>query len=88
MTEYADLEIGRHRRDAGVYVIEFRFSQPNNEADVRLDQGQSAQATFDLAELRNLEYDPAAYGQKLTQSFFAEPVVQTARAGTCEAPDR
>jgi hypothetical protein len=80
MTEYADLEIGLHRRDAGMYVIEFRFSQPNSEADVRLDQGQSAYATFDLAEFKNLEYDPAAYGQKLTQSFFAEPAVQTAFA--------
>ncbi len=48
MTEFADLEIGLHRRDASVYVIEFRFSQPNSEADVRLDQGQSAQAAFDL----------------------------------------
>ena len=80
MTEYADLEIGLHRRDAGVYVIEFRFSQPNSEADVRLDQGQSAYATFDLAELKNLEYDPAAYGQNLTRSFFTEPAVETAFA--------
>ena len=80
MTEYADLEIGLHRRDIGVYVIEFRFSQPNSEADVRLDQGQTAFATFDLAELKTLEYDPAAYEQKLTQSFFAEPAVQAAFA--------
>ncbi len=30
------------------------------------------------AELISLVYDPAAYGQNLTQSFFAEPAVQTA----------
>ncbi len=40
MAEYADLEIGLHRRDAGTYTIDFRFSQPNSEADVRLGQGQ------------------------------------------------
>ena len=80
MTEYADLEIGLHRRDAGTYTIEFRFSQPNSEADVRLDQGQPAQAAFDLVELKSLADDPLAYGTCLTQSFFAEPAVQTAFA--------
>ena len=80
MTEYADLEIGLHRRDAGTYTIEFRFSQPNSEADVRLGQGQPAQAAFDLVELKSLADDPLAYGTCLTQSFFAEPAVQTAFA--------
>ena len=80
MAEYADLEIGLHRRDAGMYTIEFRFSQPNSEADVRLGQGQPAQAAFDLVELKSLADDPPTYGKCLTQSFFAEPAVQTAFA--------
>ncbi len=80
MVEYADLEIGLHRRDAGSYSIEFRFSQPNSEADVRLGQGQTFQAAFNRNEFKNLTYDPSAYGRKLTQSFFAEPSVQTAFA--------
>src|SRR5512135_3466717 len=80
MADYADLEIGLHRRDAGTYAIEFRFSQPNSEADVRLGQDQPVQAAFDLGELASLVYDPASYGQNLTRSFFAEPAVQTAFA--------
>lgn len=80
MMEFADLEIGLHRRDAGAYAIEFRFSQPNSETEVRLGQAQPAQATFDLDELIGLVYDPLAYGQALTQSFFTETAVRTAFA--------
>src|SRR5512136_243107 len=80
MAEYADLEIGLHRRDAGSYAIEFRYSQPNSEADVRLGQGQLTQAAIDLNGLAQLIFDSAAYGQSLTQSFFGEPAVQTAFA--------
>ena len=80
MTEYADLEIGLHRRDSVSYTVEFRFSQPNSEADVRLGQGQPVQAALDLGKLAILAHDPATYGQNLTRSFFAEPAVQTAFA--------
>jgi hypothetical protein len=80
MAEYADLEIGLHRREVDSYAIEFRFSQPNSEADVRLGEGQLAQATIDLNALTQLTSDSVAYGQSLTQSFFAEPAVQTAFA--------
>ena len=79
MTEFADLEIGLHRRDSGAYTVELRFSQPNSEADVRLIQAQPAQAAFDLDELISLVYDPEAYGQRLTQSFFGA-AIQTAFA--------
>lgn len=76
--EYADLEIGLHRRDARSYAIEFRFTQPNSEADIRLAQSQPAQAAFDLTELGNLAYDPAAYGARLTDCLFADTAVRTA----------
>ena len=36
MTDYADLEIGLHRRDADSYGVELRFSQPKSDAEVRL----------------------------------------------------
>ncbi len=78
MTEYADLEIGLHRRSAGAYAIEFRYSQPNSEADVRFDQGQPAEASFDLSELDQLVLDPAAYGRKLTDLLFGETAVDNA----------
>jgi len=78
MTDYADLEMGLHRRDTGSYAVEFRFSQPNSEADVSLGQGQLALAEFDLAELNRLAHDPSAYGQELSRSLFADPDIKTA----------
>ncbi len=80
MTEYADLEIGLHRRDAGSYAVEFRFSQPNSEADVRLGNGQAAQVVFDLDALNDLAYEPDAYGKKLTEMLFADASIRTAFA--------
>ena len=58
MTEYADLEIGLHRRDVGSYSVEFRFNQPNSETDVRLSNNHPAQVHFDLDALNDLEYEP------------------------------
>ena len=80
MTEYADLEIGLHRRDAASYTVEFRFSQPNSEADVRLGNGQPAQVEFDLDALNSLAYEPDAYGEKLTQMLFTDASIRTAFA--------
>ena len=48
MDKYADLEIGLHRREAGTYVVDFRFNQPESETDIRLTQGV---AEFDLDAL-------------------------------------
>jgi hypothetical protein len=78
MSNYAELEIGLHRRDAGSYSVEFRFSQPESEADVRLAQSQSTQVTFDFDQLRELAFDAEAYGKKLTQDFFADETVGNA----------
>ncbi|MGW8249904.1 MAG: CHAT domain-containing protein, partial [Anaerolineales bacterium] len=80
MTEYADLEIGIHRRDAGSYAVEFRFSQPNSEADIRIGQDEAVYAAIDLAELNQASHTPAEYGRKLTESFFSNPKLQTAFA--------
>ena len=78
MNNYAELEIGLHRRDAGSYSVDFRFSQPESETDVRLAQGQSTQVTFELDQLQDLVFDADAYGKKLTQDFFADPTVKNA----------
>lgn len=80
MSEFADLEIGLHRRDVGSYAVEFRYSQPDSEADVRLSQDQPAQVDLDVEELEQLEYDPGDYGRQLTQFFFADKRVETAFA--------
>ncbi len=80
MSSTADLEVGLHRYDSQQYVVEFRFSPPNSEGDVRLGQGDAMLAQFDLAQLRSLLYDPLAYGQALTAGLFADPKVKSAFA--------
>jgi len=80
MNEYADLEVSLHHREPGSYTVEFRFTQPNSDADIRLCQGQPAQTSLDIEELNKFAYDPVAYGKRLTQQFFADPVIQTAFA--------
>jgi len=80
--EYADLEIGLHRRDASSYTIEFRFSQPSSDADVRIAADQPSQVNIDLIALNRLANTPSAYSQKLTELFFANAVVQSAFAQT------
>jgi len=61
MTSYADLEIALHRREADSYAVELRFNPPDGEGEVRLIQGGSALAQFDLAGLRALALDVPAY---------------------------
>lgn len=78
MSEFADLEIGLHRRDASSYAVEFRFSQPDSEAVVSIGRGHQAHVYFDLEELNELAYDPDAYGQKLTQFLFSDGEVKNA----------
>jgi hypothetical protein len=80
MSEYADLEIGLHRRDEGSYAVEFRFSPPGSEAVVSIGHAHQAQVSFDLEALRGLAYDPQAYGLKLTHSLFGDPAVRSAFA--------
>jgi hypothetical protein len=94
MNEYAELEISLHRHDSGTYALEFRYSQPESDADVRLGQGKPALAEFDFAKLRSQAFDAAAYGQTLTASLFADPAVQVAfgqaraSAGSLDLPLR
>ncbi len=70
--ECADLEVSLTRRDAGLYAIEMRFTQPGSEADVRLETGagEAAMAHIDLAALREQLLDADAYGATLGAALF------------------
>ena len=78
MKPSAGLEISLHRHDAESYQVEFRFSQPDSDADIRLGQGELSLIQLDLDALQTLAYDPAAYGKQLTEFFFADPQVKSA----------
>ena len=77
MVSTADLEIGLHRREADSYSVDFRFSQPESDADVRLGQGT---ARFDFPGLLKLSANSQEYGKALSDSLFADPAVQTSFA--------
>lgn len=74
-SECADLELSLTRRDAGLYALEMRFTQPGSEADVRLEGGPTGPAlvSLDFAALREQLLDPAAYGRTLGAALFAAP---------------
>lgn len=72
MTDFADLELGIHQREAGVFTVEMRFSQPGSDADIRIGQGRPASVQFDFQSLLQKSEDPSAYGAALTQSLFAD----------------
>lgn len=78
MTNYADLEISLHRHSTETYAVEFRFSQPDSDADIRLASGEPALAQLEIEKLNQLIYDPAEYGYTLTQNLFGDPAVQSA----------
>lgn len=75
MPDYADLEIGVHRRDGTTYSVEMRFSRPGDDTDQRFDP---APAHFDLAALRAAELDLTRYGTELAAMLFAEASAQSA----------
>ncbi len=77
MTDYTDLEIGLHRRDAGSYAVEMRFSRPDSETDNRL-LSATPTAQFDFDALLQHSLDDARYGQLLTDSLFADAELQGA----------
>lgn len=80
MSLYADLELSLHRLDAASYQVDFRFSQPESDADIRLSQSEQVRAVFDLEKLSELFYDPARYGNELTRGMFSSEALRTAFA--------
>ena len=84
-THLADLEIGLHRHDPESYSVEMRFTPPDSDAEVRLVRGDLATAQFDLAALRELALDPAAYGHALGQGLFGDATDSEVRAAFDQA---
>lgn len=80
MNEYADLELGLHRFEAGHYAVEMRFSMPGSEADTRLGQDNPVLVSLNVDELRELISDPREYAAALTKALFAPPELQVAFA--------
>ena len=77
MKRSAKLEISLHHHDAETYLVEFRYSQPESDADIRLGQSEPTLVHVDLEMLQSLAYDPASYGKQLTEFFFADPQVRS-----------
>jgi hypothetical protein len=77
MADYADLEIGLHRRDVATYSVDLRFTRPKDDADVRPKQGT---VQFDRDRLLTLAGDLTAYGKLLSDSLFADADLKAAFA--------
>lgn len=69
---YAELEIGLHRREAELYDVELRFSNPASEAEISPVRGKT---TIDPQALLPLQLSPQEYGLALGSRLFADPAV-------------
>ena len=76
MSDYADLELGLHRFEAGAYVVELRFSLPGSDSDTRLGQGEEIHINLDTALLNTLL--PDEYGKTLSEALFASADLKAA----------
>ena len=72
MTAYADLELGL-LGDLQGWSIQLRFNQPGGAPEVAFHKEDAFR--LDLAELRENELDPDAYGRLLGERLFADPDV-------------
>ncbi len=80
MSLYADLELSLQRAEGPAWQVDFRYSQPESDADIRIPQVQPVEALFDLPKLAGLLVDPAEYAAELTRSFFASEALRIAFA--------
>ena len=78
MNPPADLELGLHRFDAENYSVEFRFSLPDSDTEVRVGQAQPALFQFDHSKLLSQANVPDEYGKSLAQALFADPAIKSA----------
>jgi hypothetical protein len=81
------LEICLRRRQAGVYSVEFRYSEPGSAADVRQGAGQASDIHLNLAQLQ-FQVIPTAYSQSLTQVVFEPEGVRSAFTRARDAAGR
>ncbi len=68
-----DVKIALRRRDGESYSVELSSTQPDSDAEIVSEQ--PGVARFDRAALQQLELDPVAYGQALSEALFASPSV-------------
>src|SRR5687768_3236665 len=71
--EYADLEIGLHRRDAVTWSVELRFSLPRTDAETQLDVSGPLLADIDPHELDAID-DDEEYGLMLGAGLLGHGV--------------
>lgn len=76
MTDYADLELGLHRYEAGSYEVDLRFSLPGSDADTRLGQDTTISVSLDPVALNALTKDD--YGPALSSALFASADLKSA----------
>lgn len=80
MQQYADLELSLHKFDAGRYSVQFRFSQPQSEADTGLGQDKPAWVELNPADeaFEAVILDVDAYGRALSAALFGDPALKAA----------
>lgn len=72
MTDYADLEIGLHRRDPPTWRVEIRYSQADSDADINPDHALTVEIDPDAQ--RELIDDEVAYGRALGAALLGGEV--------------
>jgi hypothetical protein len=71
--KYAEIELGLHRWDKDAFEVDFRFSDPDSDADVR--PTVSHPVMISLQALRALADDRKAYETLLTEYLFSDPAI-------------
>jgi hypothetical protein len=71
--EYADLEIGLHRRDSVTWSVELRFSLPRTDAETQFDISGPLLVNIDPHELDAMD-DDEEYGVALGSGLFGHGV--------------
>lgn len=75
--DYADLEIGLHRRTGDAYSVETRFTPPGSASEIRLGANEAVEIKIDAETLAKhvAGYDWTGYGRALSAAIFApEPL--------------
>ncbi|WP_322493987.1 CHAT domain-containing protein [Chloroflexus sp.] len=73
MDELLDLELSLRGLGNAGYAVALSFSDPDSDADVRIERGTSEHPIrFDLERLREVAADPAAYGAALGAMLFSD----------------
>ncbi|HEX2362581.1 MAG TPA: CHAT domain-containing protein [Jiangellaceae bacterium] len=83
MTDYADLEVGLHRRDGRSWRVEVRYSQQESDADINIEGPLTVD--IDPREYKELELDAQAYGNRLGQALLGGTVGEAYRQAIAAA---